>query len=135
MDSFPILPTARKPFFSECSRNKQGISPGYADQYGQGLPDQDLPITDIPNGLYYLVSESNPERRILETDYSNNIAWVSFHLGGEYPSRSIKLVSHSVCTFFGACGELTPDDGGFSSYDEEFEVDNREYSLEDFYLY
>jgi hypothetical protein len=51
----------------------QGITAGYADTYGYGLDCQWIDITDVPSGTYTLQVEINPERRFLESDYSNNI--------------------------------------------------------------
>ena len=76
----------------------QGISPGWIDQYNQAVEGQELNITDVPPGIYYLVSTSNPEQNLIESNYTNNTAWVSFDLQRDKHGRpKITLVGHSPC--------------------------------------
>lgn len=44
----------------------QGISVGWADTYPYWLPDQDLDITNVPNGDYWLISTADPSNRLNE---------------------------------------------------------------------
>jgi hypothetical protein len=77
----------------------QGISPGWVDQYNQAVEGQELNITNVPPGRYYLVSTSNPEQNLIESNYTNNTAWVSFNLHRDRHDRpKITLVAHSACT-------------------------------------
>jgi hypothetical protein len=60
----------------------QGISVGWADIYGNGLPCQYLDVTDVPPGTYTLEVTVNPERIIPELDYSNNTSRVTVMING-----------------------------------------------------
>ncbi len=51
----------------------QGISRGWADVYGRGLPCQWVDITDLPHGTYTLRITVNPLHTIPESDTSNNV--------------------------------------------------------------
>jgi hypothetical protein len=52
----------------------QGLAAGWADLYTWNLPGQELDITDVPNGTYWLVSTADPQNRLLETNNANNWA-------------------------------------------------------------
>jgi len=54
----------------------QGISVGWQDTYGSYLDCQWLDITNIPTGNYQLRVSINPERLLVEKDYTNNSATV-----------------------------------------------------------
>ncbi|HXV95939.1 MAG TPA: lysyl oxidase family protein [Gaiellaceae bacterium] len=71
----------------ECGRDqpwllalRQGISPGYGDDYDPGLEGQFVDVTNVPPGRYVLVHRSNPERTLEESDYENNAASVLIQL-------------------------------------------------------
>ena len=71
----------------ECGRDhpgllklRQGISPGYGDDYDPGLEDQFVDVTNVPPGRYLLVHRTNPERSIEEASYDNNAASVLIQL-------------------------------------------------------
>lgn len=68
-----------------CGRElPQGISVGWADTYGWWLPDQDLDISGIKNGNYWLVSTADPDDRLNEggTREDNNSAAVKLQIRG-----------------------------------------------------
>ncbi|MEV4313224.1 lysyl oxidase family protein [Actinocrispum sp. NPDC049592] len=50
----------------------EGISVGHGDDYKYDVDYQWLDITTIPTGTYTLVATANPDRRLQETDYTNN---------------------------------------------------------------
>lgn len=54
-----------------CAR--QGIHAGWKDVYGRGLDCQYVDITDVPAGRYRIRATVNPERRLTESDYGNNV--------------------------------------------------------------
>jgi hypothetical protein len=71
----------------ECGRDqpglltlRQGISPGFGDDYEPGLEGQYVDVTNVPAGRYLLVHRTNPERTIQEASYENNAASVLIQL-------------------------------------------------------
>ena len=105
-------PTSGRGFW-DCYTSYQGISSGWADQYHQATVGQQLVITDLPNAEdYYLVSVSNPDQILVESDYSNNEAWVRFSVAaGSKGNRKITVFEHSTCSSPGLCGEYTANRG------------------------
>ena len=71
----------------ECGRGqperlvvREGISPGYGDDYVPRLEGQSIDITDLPAGHYVLRHRVNVDRVLRESDYANNSADVPFEL-------------------------------------------------------
>ncbi|MBM4362396.1 MAG: hypothetical protein FJ104_06925 [Deltaproteobacteria bacterium] len=96
--------------FSDCSAGTQGISPGWVDQYHHSLPDQDLDITGLPAGTYYLVTVANPTGVFLESDLTNNTAWVSFELTRDSSGNpKLRVTGNSPCDTPGLCGVGAPN--------------------------
>ena len=58
----------------EARRVDEGSSVGYTDRYPGFFHGQDIDITGLEPGLYVLVHRANPERRIRELRYSNDVA-------------------------------------------------------------
>jgi hypothetical protein len=101
-DRYDVNPLARRPFEpatavfrTNCGllsprlrRVVEGISVGYADDYHPHLEGQYIDITGLPAGRYWLVHRSDPERRLLESNRSNNVAMLLIELrrlpGGAY---------------------------------------------------
>jgi hypothetical protein len=54
----------------------QGIQAGWSDVYDSGLEGQWIDITGVPAGNYTLEVTMNPDRVLLEADYTNNTATV-----------------------------------------------------------
>jgi Lysyl oxidase len=59
---------------------REGISPGYGDDYVPELEGQYLDVTTLSAGRYILVHRANPERALEERDYGNNAASVLVQL-------------------------------------------------------
>lgn len=59
---------------------RTGISVGWADIYDTSVPGQYIDVTGLPSGQYVLEVEVNPERTLVESDYSNNIVTVPVQL-------------------------------------------------------
>ena len=94
----------------ECNATFQGLSPGWVDQYHHELEGQELDITGASAGLYYLVSTSNPEHSFLESNYTNNTAWVGFMLSRDSNGNAkINIISKSPCDSPGLCGDNIPN--------------------------
>jgi lysyl oxidase len=71
----------------ECGRGqperlviREGISPGYGDDYVPRLEGQWIDITDLPAGRYVLRHRVNVDRVLRESDYGNNSAETPFEL-------------------------------------------------------
>jgi lysyl oxidase len=71
----------------ECGRGqperlvvREGISPGYGDDYVPRLEGQWIDITDLPAGRYVLRHHVNVDRALRESEYGNNSAEVPFDL-------------------------------------------------------
>jgi hypothetical protein len=83
----------------ECGRGepgllevREGISPGYGDDYVPELEGQYVDVTGVRPGRYVLVHRANPERTLEESDYSNNAASVLLELrrpAGEIPTIEV----------------------------------------------
>lgn len=63
-----------------CEAEVQGISPGYGDLYVAKLYEQDIDITDVPDGRYRLVNIANPDGVLHEADPANNAAHADVEL-------------------------------------------------------
>ena len=59
---------------------REGISPGYGDDYVPRLEGQWIDITDLRAGSYVLRHRVNVDRVLRESDYENNEASVPFEL-------------------------------------------------------
>ncbi len=95
---------SKERMYFDCFGELQGISPGWVDQYNQAVEGQELDITGVAEGTYYLVSTANPEHTFIETNNNNNTAWVSFDLKRDKQGHpKIFVTGHSSCTG-GLCG-------------------------------
>ena len=71
----------------ECGRGqperlivREGISPGFGDDYVPRLEGQSIDITGLPAGRYVLRHRVNVDRALRESDYRNNSAEMPFEL-------------------------------------------------------
>jgi hypothetical protein len=67
--------------FTFCGTTVQGLGVGWGDTYDLNTEGQNIDITDVPAGEYWLEAEVDPDGTILELDESNNIARVKVTLG------------------------------------------------------
>lgn len=58
----------------------QGISSGWMDVYGSGLPGQLIDVSGLTSGDYWLEVEVNPRRAVTEASYTNNITRIRTQL-------------------------------------------------------
>ena len=68
-------------FFRTCSSTTQGLSVGWIDVYSKSLPGQNIDITDVSDGHYWLESEVDPNNNVLESNEDNNIARIRITIG------------------------------------------------------
>jgi hypothetical protein len=78
-DTLPGFSPVRE--FTTCSTTVQGMSIGWADIYGKTLSGQNIDVTDVPDGTYWLEAEVDPDGLILESDDTNNATRVVVTLG------------------------------------------------------
>ena len=83
----PVNTVPAPVYASRCGLNRprllqvrEGISVGWADDYGAYLDSQHIDVTDVPVGRYLLVHTVNPSGRIVERTRVNNQASVRIAL-------------------------------------------------------
>jgi hypothetical protein len=81
----------------ECNGDYQGITPGFNDQYHHSTEGQELEISHLPTGDYWLTHEADPENRWVESNEDNNFAWVKFHLSWQGANPEIEVLEWSDC--------------------------------------
>lgn len=88
-DSTAVDDSGRPPFYAGCAGALQGISPGWADVYGSGLPGQSMPLAGIPDGRYALVFTLDPDNHLFEDDEDDNTAWSMVEISGDGTSAQV----------------------------------------------
>lgn len=83
--------------YFDCDAELQGISPGFGDEYHHSTHGQDLDVTGLPEGLYYLTHEVDATNKWIEADDTNNFSWTSFELIRKGQSVHVDEVDHSPC--------------------------------------
>ncbi|MBT5200768.1 MAG: hypothetical protein HOK63_07770 [Thaumarchaeota archaeon] len=105
--------------FWDCTVSLQGVQAGWADQYHQSTPGNQIDITGIAEGTYYLVHDVNPDNIFIEEDVTNNIAWTEFIVEfknndqvkiTETGNTSCNLLPDSIYKS-ALCGEVTANRG------------------------
>ena len=94
----PGLPRAR--FLGNCGQDRprarrieHGTSVGFTDRYPAHFHGQNLDVTRVRPGRYWLVHRANPFRRLRELDYTNNDAAVLIRLTWPSGRRNAPAVS------------------------------------------
>lgn len=98
--------------YFECNGDLQGISVGWGDQYHQSTPLQELDITGLAPGVYYLTHLADPENHWKEgptldsVGENNNFTWVRFQLTRDSEGNAkVALLGDSGCVSHPAqCG-------------------------------
>jgi hypothetical protein len=91
LDKSDLVKRNSERVYWECNSDLQGISPGWGDEYHHSTEGQELDITGLPSGVYYLTQDADPDQHWLESDETNNRAWVKFRLSrqGANPEVSV----------------------------------------------
>ena len=90
--------------YFECNGDLQGISVGWGDEYHQSTPLQELEVTGVPAGEYYLTHLADPDNHWLEgpdglaPGEQNNFTWVKFRLSRKGANASVRVIDHSPCS-------------------------------------
>ncbi len=94
--------------YFDCFGAYHGVSVGWAHQYHHATDGQALDVTDMVDGIeYFLVSDTNKDRKFIESTYDNNTAWQGFKVSRDSKGNpKIALTTHSQCDP-GLCGEQT----------------------------
>ncbi|MFB9958564.1 lysyl oxidase family protein [Agromyces bracchium] len=90
--------------YFECNGDLQGLASWWADSYHQSTPLQELDVTDIPDGEYYLTHLADPDDHWIESDETNNFTWVKFRLTRTSANAKVEVLAHSPCDPVVICG-------------------------------
>ncbi|CAN0260208.1 unnamed protein product [Lampetra fluviatilis] len=71
-----------------CTAHTQGLSPGCYDTYNADIDCQWIDITDVRPGNYVLRLHVNPNYKVRESDYSNNIVRCDVRYTGRFASAT-----------------------------------------------
>jgi Lysyl oxidase len=77
---------------------REGISPGFGDDYVPQREGQSIDVTGLPPGRYVLVHRANPGVALRERSYTNNVASVAIELSG----RRVRVLAR--CPDSPSCG-------------------------------
>ncbi|MDJ0466662.1 lysyl oxidase family protein [Streptomyces sp. H27-C3] len=75
---------------------REVLDVGSGDTYTQDLPGQSFDITGLANGTYYIQVLANPEKRLQETNLTNNSALRKVILGGTEGARTVTVPPHDL---------------------------------------
>lgn len=94
--------------YIDCNADLQGISPGFGDEYHHSTEGQEIEITRMPAGIYYITHEADPSNKWLEWSDSNNTSWTKFQITRDSGSGNANLtvLEESSCTGL-ACGNTS----------------------------
>jgi hypothetical protein len=100
----PAAAPSKAVWVRECGRGRirllrlrQGISPGYGDDYVPALEGQLLDLRGVPDGRYLLVHRVNADRSIRESSYENNAASVLLELRGQTVEILARCPDSAAC--------------------------------------
>lgn len=93
--------------YFDCNGDFQGLASGWADEYHQSTPLQELDVTGLPAGDYFLTHEADPDNHWLEGSSggeTNNFTWVKFRLSRQGANPEVTVTDHSQCIVAVQCG-------------------------------
>lgn len=94
--------------YSDCNGDFQGVSPGWMDQYHQELEGQELNVTNLPTGYYFLVLTANPEHHFIESDFTNNQSWTLLKYTNDGKGNpKFSILGNSACPDYPGMCEFT----------------------------
>jgi hypothetical protein len=100
----PAAAPSKAVWVRECGRGRirllrlrQGISPGYGDDYVPALEGQLLDLRGVPDGRYLLVHRVNADRSIRESSYENNAASLLLELRGQTVEILARCPDSAAC--------------------------------------
>ena len=104
-DAYETRALNRAPTWTaDCGRNlprarsiREGISPGFGDDYVPIREGQSIDVTHAPPGRYVLVHRVNPDRVLRESSYANNAASVLVELDDGRATVLRRCPSRAAC--------------------------------------
>lgn len=69
--------------YTGCNNETQGVSVGWSDTYEATIEGQVLDIRSLPDGHYLVRSIINPDKKIQESEYSNNEVKLPIKISGD----------------------------------------------------
>jgi hypothetical protein len=90
--------------YFDCNGPFQGLASGWADSYHQSTPLQELDVTGLPAGVYYLTHLADPENHWRESNETNNFTWVEFRLTRTGANPRVDVLESSPCIPSVICG-------------------------------
>lgn len=82
----------------DCYGELQGVSPGWMDQYHHSLAGQELNVTNLPTGYYFLILTANPERNFIESNFDNNQSWTLIkYTNDKKGNPKVEILGNSPC--------------------------------------
>lgn len=70
---------------------------GWGDEYHHSTPLQDMNITGVPEGVYYLTHLANPAGHWLESRYYNNDSWVKLSISRKGANPEVTVLEQAPC--------------------------------------
>ncbi|TWG99583.1 lysyl oxidase [Nocardioides sp. J9] len=70
---------------------REVLSPGSGDTYEQFRAGQAFRVDNLPNGIYYIAVEGNPNRNLVESNTGNNRALRKVKLSGKGANRKLSF--------------------------------------------
>jgi hypothetical protein len=98
---------ASDPLYSgrACDQNANvGYSVSWGDEYAYNFADQDIDITGVEPGRYWVVSTADPIDLIRETDDHNNAARSAIELRAEEDGVEVRRVTETAGSICAPCG-------------------------------
>ncbi len=75
---------------------REVLASGSGDTYAQFRAGQAFRIDNLPNGIYYVAVEGNPDRNLVESNTENNVALRKIRLSGPMDKRKLKVFKVGV---------------------------------------
>ena len=88
-----------------------GISPGWGDIYTWDLPQQYIDISKVPDGVYEVVSRSNPDGALLTADRSRETGVSCIRLQGTKVTPLYAFASQSNTAPLPSCASPVAPNG------------------------
>lgn len=96
--------------YSDCAGQFQGVSPKWMDQYHHSLEGQELDVTTLDSGYYFVVITANPEHNFIEKDFTNNQAWILIYYNNDDKGNpKLEILHQSECIEYPGLCEYGPN--------------------------